>query len=373
MIVSVITYFDLVQRDNYRDFVSKRLAQGSGVPYCFPNVLPKLYQYKPLTNYVVDDICSGQITASSIGEFNDLFDGAIHCYGSEKERLIAAERQWGDFKSLSNYTNISETGLNHDLYVGLYKEYYKNESRLSFRMLDYLDTYVSCFSSEKDSNLMWSHYAKSNTGICVEYNFNKLPQNHLLPKTIFPVCYTNSPVDLSDLLDDEKQKLFDQPLDVAVLCASLNKSSVWSYEKEWRLVWVLAGTKEFPRRLPLKTTVLPTTIYFGYHFLRPLFYYERKREYTEAKNNIEQLLRIIDYMNKHNITMCIMIPSIGQYSLKPCGVKINRIKNFLIHNFKDNEPEYIRYYHTIHDCLKELLDENEEIQGGTSTNDHWVG
>lgn len=352
----MITFFDLLQQDEYRALVSKRLLLASNTAYSFPEILPKLYQYKPLSKYAIDDICSGQITATSIGEFNDLFDGAFHRYGTEKERMVAAEKEWDKLESLCKTAKISDLGIEHDYYVGLFKNYYKTDSRLKFRMLDYLGTYVSCFSSENDSVLMWSHYAKSNTGICVEYDFNNLPVNHLLTKSIFPVRYTDSPVVLTDLLDDENQTIFSYPLETAVLCAALNKATIWSYENEWRLVWVLALMKNMPRHLPLKITILPTRIYFGYHFLRPLFYYSSNNEYEQAKINIEQLWRLVEYMDKNNIPMSVMMPCVGQYSLKPIEVSIVRMKKFLIQIFDDNEPEDIQYYHIVHDELKELLE-----------------
>lgn len=342
--MAVNTFFDLLQQDEYRNLVAINLLLASNTAYSFPENLPKLYQYKPLSRYAIDDICSGQITATSIGEFNDLFDGVCHRYGTEKERMLAAEKEWDKSESLRIAANASDLGIDHDCYVGLFKEHYKTDSRLKFRMLDYLGTYVSCFSSENDSVLMWSHYAKSSTGICVEYNFNNLPENHLLTKSIFPVRYSDSPVVLSDLLDDENQKKFTYPLETAVLCAALNKSNVWSYEKEWRLVWVLALMNKMPRRLPLKTSILPTRIYLGYHFLRPLFFYTSDNEYKQAKNNIEQLWRLVDYMDRNNISMSIMMPSVGEYSLKPIEVETNQIKRFLIKNFDNNEPEDIQYY-----------------------------
>lgn len=353
------TFFDLLQQDEYRDFVSKRLLIASNTEYSFPSTLPKLYQYKPLSKYAIDDICSGQITATAIGEFNDLFDGAFHRYGTEKERIVAAEKKWNKLEFLRKSAKISDLGIEQDSYVGPFKDYYKIDSRLKFRMLDCLGTYVSCFSSENDSVLMWSHYAKSNTGICIEYNFNNLPVNHLLTKSIFPVCYSDSPVVLSDLLDDENQTQFTYPLETAVLCVALNKATVWSYENEWRLVWVLASMKKMPRRLTLKTDILPTRIYFGYHFLRQLFYNSFGNEYEQAKNNIKQLWRLIEYMDKNDITMSIMMPYVGQYLFKPIEVRIEQMRKFLIQIFDDNEPEDIQYYHIIHDELKDLLEKND--------------
>ena len=134
--MSVITFFDLVKDNEYRSFVLNRLAQSTDIPYSFPSVLPKLYQYKPLSFYAVNDICSGNVTASSIGEFNDLFDGALHRYGNEEERICEAEKKWEELEALRCAANIPELCIKHDYYVDLYRDHYKIDSRLKFRMLE---------------------------------------------------------------------------------------------------------------------------------------------------------------------------------------------------------------------------------------------
>ncbi len=358
--MSVITFFDLVKDTEYRNFVSNRLAQTTETPYSFPSVLPKLYQYKPLSLYAINDICFRNVTASSIGEFNDLFDGALHRYGNEEERICAAEKKWEELETLRRATNIPELYIKHDYYVDLYRDHYKTDSWLKFRMLEYLGTYVSCFSSKNDSVLMWSHYARSNTGICVEYDFAKLPEENLISKMIFPIAYTDSPVKVFDLLDDEQQKLYKYSLDAAVLCAALNKSNVWAYEKEWRLVCVFPFRNDPLRRVPFKTTIKPSRIYFGYHFLRPMFYYDTKNEYQNAKNNLEQLMRLIDFMEANSIGMSIMLPQVGNYDLIPQKMDVESIKRFMYHHFDDGEPENMRFYHTIHDYLMNLIEKEEE-------------
>lgn len=70
----------------------ERLALIADDPtYSFPVNFPLLYRYTRVSSYSVDDIVNGRITATSIGEFNDLFDGAIHRYGNEESRLAAAK------------------------------------------------------------------------------------------------------------------------------------------------------------------------------------------------------------------------------------------------------------------------------------------
>lgn len=355
----IITFLDLIKQEKFRDFVCGWLEKVAiDRQYIFPVVLPKLYKYRSLTNYSVNDIINGQITATSIGNFNDLFDGSIHRYGTKKDRQKAAEEKWREMERLRIAANLPEGLIQHEYCVGLYEEHFKTDSRLKFRQLDYLGTYICCLSSKNDSTLMWAHYADSNSGICVGYDFNELPEGHLLKQMIFPVAYSNIPVDLVDLLDDEKRKIFQYPLDAAVLCAALNKSDIWSYENEWRIVYVLATMNNKTRRLPINTTVFPCTINFGYHFLKPLFYYDFKNqdERTMASEKVAALNKLIDYMENEHIPAAVMVPVIGEYKLTPVSVETSVLKKLLVKSFKNNEPENIRYYYTIHDELMDVIE-----------------
>lgn len=355
---------DLIQQEDFRDFVSQRLAKATAnLGYSFPSTFPKLYKYKQLSNYAVDDIINGQITLTSIGDFNDLFDGAMHRYGTEEERQKVAEEKWHDMEQLKAVANLPEGLIEHDYYVGSYKKYFKKDSRLKFRQLDYLGTYACCLSSKNNSKLMWSHYADSNRGICIKYDFNSLPKNHPLKQMIFPVVYSKAPAYLADLLDDEKGKIFKYPLDAAVLCATLNKSNIWSYENEWRLVYVLASIRKHERRLSINTTVSPSAIYFGYHFLKSLFYYDFKNqdERIRASEKVAVLNKLIDYMEGKHIPAAVMIPSVGEYKLTPFSIEPGVLKKLIKKYFNNNEPENIRFYYMIHDDLIDLIESDEKL------------
>ena len=75
-----MSYFhDLLQNDGFRSFVQKRIASHPGNEgYAFPSPFPPLYRYRSLSEYAINDIVQDQFTLTSIGEFNDLFDGAFH-------------------------------------------------------------------------------------------------------------------------------------------------------------------------------------------------------------------------------------------------------------------------------------------------------
>ena len=81
----MITFQDLICQKEFRSFSEQRLKIGLGnEKYEFPNKLPILYKYRALSDYSVKDILHNQITMSAIGSFNDLFDGAIHQYGTKE-------------------------------------------------------------------------------------------------------------------------------------------------------------------------------------------------------------------------------------------------------------------------------------------------
>ncbi len=99
---------------------------------------------------------------------------------------------------------------------------------------------VSCFSLRNDSMLMWSHYAQSHRGACIEYEiddedykkvkYSKRPYKFQLRKVLeilFGHEFSNSKMDLSD------GALF------FVTKPVLTKSRDWKYEKEVRCAYTL--------------------------------------------------------------------------------------------------------------------------------------
>ena len=101
---------------------------------------------------------------------------------------------------------------------------------------------VSCFSvSGWDNQLMWSHYANSYAGICIEYDFNQIKD---VIDFIYPVEYTTErpTLSLQDLgvagfnLGSEASVRSCEPNMGAILSYLLAKNVCWNYEKEWRII-----------------------------------------------------------------------------------------------------------------------------------------
>ena len=101
---------------------------------------------------------------------------------------------------------------------------------------------VTCFSASGwDNQLMWSHYASSYSGICVEYDFEKM---HDFIGFLFPVEYSaeRPTLSLGDLgldkmVQDENGNWKAGETKIsAILSYLLAKNKCWAYEEEWRII-----------------------------------------------------------------------------------------------------------------------------------------
>ncbi|HFE9682871.1 TPA: DUF2971 domain-containing protein [Clostridium perfringens] len=87
------------------------------------------------------------------------------------------------------------------------------------------EVYIAALTESKTSLLMWSHYAKNHTGICIEYDFEEVEKCETDTLKFLPVLY--------------RKKMADYTPD-----GSLNwiyrvyacKAKEWEYEMEWRFI-----------------------------------------------------------------------------------------------------------------------------------------
>ena len=101
---------------------------------------------------------------------------------------------------------------------------------------------VVCFSASGwDNQLMWAHYAHSYSGICVEYDFEKMDK---FIGFMYPVDYSNERHSLSlkdlGLRKFEKEEngnlKTEEPDMSAIFSYMLAKNKCWQYEEEWRII-----------------------------------------------------------------------------------------------------------------------------------------
>lgn len=120
---------------------------------------------------------------------------------------------------------------------------------------------VSCFCEDYNNILMWSHYSKKHTGFCVEYDVRNIFLNEY-DQLFSPVVYSKKRV--SVVVSNKKIRPYtDYKIDanaVYSLDAIFTKSSIWSYEKEWRKVVGAGEEKDFNSKLSITKVFLGACI-----------------------------------------------------------------------------------------------------------------
>ena len=144
--------------------------------------------------------------------------------------------------------DLSETGIMEfyklDLILKQLLEKIENTKEIFLdKMREFLSKItISCFTNSGWNNqLMWSHYANSYSGICIEYDFTKLKS---FQGFIYPVKYDDvrSLISLKDLgiegFDFDNNKIRNNSdIDIeTIINKLLYKNKCWDYEKEWRII-----------------------------------------------------------------------------------------------------------------------------------------
>ncbi len=157
-----------------------------------------LYKYYPPEEYVFEALTQGTICFTDLYSQNDPFE-AMGFYrntpGSKPSIPAESELQ----KTISQY--ITEEDRN----------FLRNECR------------IFCSTTECNRPLMWAHYARSHSGICVGYDYQDIQKYCDILK---PVKYLTVPL--------EKDISYDHPERFLLL-----KATDWRYEKEIRGIYTI--------------------------------------------------------------------------------------------------------------------------------------
>lgn len=165
----------------------------------------KLYKYRNWTNLTQLSLGENYIWLSSPEEFNDPFDCHIYDHYSLFDKTYIEKEKTG---------MLTEANEN----------YYEKVIYASYK-----ECGIACFCESPFEILMWSHYANNHKGICIEYDFDMLPNSLEL---IQPVRYTRMYPKLN------LKNVFSGHINYwDYLKTSLTtKYTDWKYEKEWRLI-----------------------------------------------------------------------------------------------------------------------------------------
>lgn len=138
-----------------------------------------------------------------------------------------------------------------DVLRGDMMEFHANRIKDSFKLCS--------FSKRVDSSLMWAHYADYHRGFCVEYDVASLTLDDYRARFLYPVIYSDRVFDATDLVSLAVNTSMFNNLRYSM--AGLVKAIDWSYEKEWRLVF-MAGVIKSAQSYPMTP---PRRVYLGSH------------------------------------------------------------------------------------------------------------
>ncbi len=245
------------------------------------NVPQKLYKYTNLSEHVMNNLEKAELTITNPKLFNDIYDCTMHTKS---------------FPKIENEINIRNEQLSSMEYdkVEMDMEYLKKDFYERDRhFMTYMtrEMRIGCFSEDKTSILMWSHYANNNQGICLEYDLSVCNVTDFL----YPVIYLQQPIDVTKLCEEGK----DFKLELAIILSIITKYNVWSYEKEWRILLGVYGGKNLPDRTQIINIPKPSKIYLGRSFLK-YWLNDKERDLTVFNRFCKYIRDNIWYKNLTN-------------------------------------------------------------------------
>lgn len=188
--------------------------------------LDSIYKYVSFEKGL-EFLTKGSLNFNSPLEFNDPFDCNPSLIEMDDNFVVELlkELKFLDANILDNYEN--DPLLSSFIKLTKHKTVWNAVSELL------KDIKITCFSEKKHNLLMWSHYGRNHTGLCLEFNTKKLISwcAKFSPK---------SPVFLKVKYDILRENIsYDGKFDNNQLFSWLKtKSEDWAYEEELRLIWL---------------------------------------------------------------------------------------------------------------------------------------
>ena len=166
----------------------------------------------------------------------------------QKEQILSENATFTDFaRSFGVIEDADEITLLRMLcqreqpqHVGMVRKLDEDFSRANIELAKNIDRQyrVGSLCTDYKNRLMWSHYADSHKGFCIEYDFSK-DCEAIKDLLVLPVVYsekrTKFPWNLVFTAKNEGEKVKKEAA-FAVLFSLLTKDEVWRYENEWRII-----------------------------------------------------------------------------------------------------------------------------------------
>ncbi len=117
---------------------------------------------------------------------------------------------------------------------------------------------VGCLTTDYKNRLMWSHYADSHKGFCIEYDFSSVDDN-TLDVTPFPVVYSENRPLIPWKVAIDKTPESNAEAACQLMLGLLTKDKAWEYENEWRVL-LKTGDEPVVKMPPISCVYLGANI-----------------------------------------------------------------------------------------------------------------
>lgn len=190
-----------------------------------------------------------------------------------------------EFKQDTNYDRVTEEILFKNPLKYINRQQYDEVAKRTHTDIcngyDALRNKISIksFCEDVDNLLLWSHYANSHTGYCIEYDSIKLFE--LWQYLLLPIVY-----------QEQYPKVHFSTIQKEVFMNNLRclatKSKHWEYENEWRIVRCCNTKEDHKGEAPIpKSIYLGCKVKAGYE--KDMFELCKKRNITLYKMKISQV------------------------------------------------------------------------------------
>jgi len=223
--------------DSYFESLAKvytETGQSKALALKRSNFPTALYRYRSLERlaYKLEELRDGYVFLSDPAKFNDPYDSALSVSWEQVQKQV-----------------LEKFGIEYSKFFESLEESQKEEWRIQqeqgFQSPGLLSLFgpsadpfswfqnlvrVSCFATNPNSVVMWSHYANQHTGICIEFSRSSMLSSAKFLELLHPVRYSEK------ILDAFQLTWPNMPEEVWHILAACHKSKEWEYENEWRLV-----------------------------------------------------------------------------------------------------------------------------------------
>lgn len=188
----------------------------------------KLYKYRRGGESDIENLINDKLWVPRPDEFNDPYDCAL--FIDSEELLYMAGNEVGELDEMRKTINEfekSNLGLKMpDIDKILSIMGAKANEALQPTLSELRNSLgIYCLTEEKESILMWSHYAENHKGFCVEYDFEDFQKKF---SDFYPVAYDEEYCGMSGYIWNQDSNI--------IMRSALSKANQWNYEKEWRII-----------------------------------------------------------------------------------------------------------------------------------------